>query len=180
MSKKLIAALACLSVAGLSGAATAADGTLTFEGLVNAKTCTLEPSSASQLVTLQPVNADLLQGAGKVAGSQNFTLNTTGCDANAMVAAVFATGGNVDPATGNLNNTIPPANGGTNAQVALFRADGTTKIDLSDISSSGGYQVESGADGKASLGFVAKYAASSATTTPGVLKTNLQYTMSYQ
>ena len=179
MSKKLIAALACLSVAGLSGAATAADGTLTFEGLVNAKTCTLEPSSASQLVTLQPVNADLLQGAGTVAGSQTFTLKATNCEADAMVAAVFASGGNVDPATGNLNNTIPSANGGTNAQIALFRADGTTKIDLNDISSSGGYQAEA-VGGEATLGFVAKYAASSATTTPGVLKTNLQYTMSYQ
>jgi len=179
MSKQLIAALACLSVAGLSGAATAADGTLTFEGLVNAKTCTLEPSSASQLVTLEPVNADLLQGAGTVAGSQTFTLKATNCDADAMVAAVFASGGNVDPATGNLNNTIPSASGGTNAQVALFQSDGTTKIDLSDLSSSAGYQVQANG-GEATLAFVARYAASNATTTPGVLKTNLQYTMSYQ
>ncbi len=32
MSKKLIAALASLSLAGLSGTALAVDGTLTFEG----------------------------------------------------------------------------------------------------------------------------------------------------
>ncbi|SDI42341.1 major type 1 subunit fimbrin (pilin) [Pseudomonas delhiensis] len=180
MSKKLIAALASLSLAGLSGTALAADGTLTFEGVINSKTCILDPGSASQTVNLPPVRASEFQNAGQAVGEQTFSLKASGCDADAMVAAVFASGGNVDPATGNLNNTIPTSAGGTDAQVALYQGDGSTKLDLSDPASSGGYQTQTDGSGNATLEFVAKYMSKNATTAAGVLKTNLQYTMSYQ
>ncbi|MDF3931442.1 fimbrial protein [Pseudomonas citronellolis] len=177
MNKTLAAALACAAGLGLCASAQAADGTLTFEGVINARTCTLDPATSNQTISLSGVNTTDFTGVGTYAGSQPFTLKVSGCDTDAVVAALFATGGSVDPTNGNLNNAIAD---GTDAQIALFRADTDAKIDLASYGSSAEYTATTDANGDASLAFIARYAAKTATVKPGQLRTQLQYTMSYQ
>ncbi|WP_374439272.1 fimbrial protein [Pseudomonas panipatensis] len=171
--------IAALSLAGLGASlnAMAADGTITFEGVVNAKTCTLDTTTSNQTVVLPAVTTTALTGVGSVAGAQPFSLKATGCDAGAVAAAVFADGNNVDPTDGNLNNTF--ANG-TDAQIGIYRQDGTTKINLASFGDSATYTATADASNNIVLSYVAKYIAKNATTKAGLLKTNIQYTMSYQ
>ncbi len=177
LNKKLFLALSAVSAMAFSTTALASDGTITFEGIVNSKTCTLDTTTINKTVALPSVQSSAFSGAGTYAGSQAFSLTATGCDAGAVAAAVFATGGQVDAATGNLDNAFP---GGTDAQVAVFQADGTTKIDLSNYGSSSTYTATADGSGNVKLDFVAKYAAKNATVTPGILKTSVQYDMFYQ
>lgn len=177
MKTNLFVATLSLAALGASAGAFAADGTLTFEGVVSAKTCTLDAASANQTVVLPSVTTSDFAGAGSVAAAQPFSLRATGCDAGAVAAAVFATGNNVDPATGNLMNTVA---GGTDAQIGIFQQDGSTRINLANFGDSASYTAVADGSNNVVLDFVAKYVAKNADTTAGQLRTSIQYTMSYQ
>lgn len=171
-------AVLMLAIAPL--AANAADGTITFIGLVTDKTCTIAtPGGVNQVVTLPTVSRATLGAAGATAGRTPFSINLTGCSAG-DVATYFEPGATVDFATGRLLNqaTATPAG---NVQLQLLGSNNAFLPVLA--AGAGGAQANSqwvtvAADGSANLGYFAEYYATAASTA-GEVSTSVQYTIIY-
>jgi len=122
-------------VAGLSTAVAlplssqASDGVITFSGSVEASTCVVSVNGqgASTTVTLPNVDqASLTSAASKTtAAGTFFNIAVTGCTGSGNVQVYFEAGPNVDEATGGLINT---AGGGSNVEVNLYNASGSTVV----------------------------------------------------
>jgi major type 1 subunit fimbrin (pilin) len=178
MKKNFYVSVLTVMALGLATNAFAADGTITFEGVVNDTTCTLDTNSQNMSVLLPSVTSTAFSGANTAASSPavKFSLTATGCDVGAVSASVlFATGGNVDSTNGNLNNNFA---GGTDAQVRIYKADGTTPINLANYGESASNKGNI-VGGNATIDFYANYFSKNAKPVAGVLKTSIQYSMQY-
>lgn len=172
--KKIILAASALALGSV--AAHAADGTVTINGMVTDQTCEVSANSKDITVTLPTVGVGSLATAGTTAGRTPFTINLENCKAG-DVSAFFETGGNVDAASGRLNNTADASN----VQVQLLsdssevipvlanaaQADVTTKATVANDGDS------------AALNYYAEYYATGAATA-GKVATSVQYTINYQ
>ena len=172
--KKIILAASALALGSV--AAHAADGTVTINGKVTDQTCKVSTNSKDITVTLPTVGVGSLATAGTTAGRTPFTINLENCKAG-QVSAFFETGGNVDAASGRLNNT----GDASNVQVQLLsdssvvipvlanaaQAPVTTKATVAKDADSAAlnYYAEYYATGKAGAGDVA---------------TSVKYTINYQ
>lgn len=172
--KKIILAASALALGSV--AAHAADGTVTINGKVTDQTCKVSANSKDITVTLPTVGVGSLATAGTTAGRTPFTINLENCKAG-QVSAFFETGGNVDAASGRLNNT----GNASNVQVQLLsdssvvipvlanaaQAPVTTKATVAKDADSAAlnYYAEYYATGKAGAGDVA---------------TSVKYTINYQ
>lgn len=172
--KKIILAASALALGSV--AAHAADGTVTINGKVTDQTCKVSANSKDITVTLPTVGVGSLATAGTTAGRTPFTINLENCKAG-DVSAFFETGGNVDAASGRLNNT----GGASNVQVQLLsdssvvipvlanaaQAPVTTKATVAKDADS------------AALNYYAEYYATGAATA-GNVATSVKYTINYQ
>nr|WP_242880400.1 fimbrial protein [Stenotrophomonas maltophilia] len=87
--------IAALMLAAAPLAANAADGTITFNGKVTDKTCTIStPGGKDFAVNLPTVSKNTLATAGAVAGRTPFAINLTKCSAGNV-----ATSSRVRPST---------------------------------------------------------------------------------
>jgi major type 1 subunit fimbrin (pilin) len=135
----IAAGIATATVLPLAGEAS--DGTITFTGAVTASTCTVNVNgsgSNNATVALPVVDTSALTGtatAQSTAAGTFFNVAMSNCTAAAdigdpaaaptTVAIYFEAGGTVDEATGGLINT---ATGGSNVEVKLFNASGSTVV----------------------------------------------------
>lgn len=178
MKKNLLTVAFLAMGLSLSAGAFAADGTINFQGVVNNTTCTLETGSQDLTVMLPSIKSSDFAAANSAANSPavKFTLKATGCDVGTVnAAAIFSTGGNVDATNGNLNNT---ESNGTDAQVRIYMADGTTPINLANFGeSASNVGTVNGSD--VSVDFYANYFSKNVTATSGLLRTSIQYSMQY-
>lgn len=172
--KKIILAASALALGSV--AAHAADGTVTINGKVTDQTCKVSANSKDITVTLPTVGVGSLATAGTTAGRTPFTINLENCKAG-QVSAFFETGGNVDAASGRLNNT----GNASNVQVQLLsdssvvipvlanaaQAPVTTKATVAKDADS------------AALNYYAEYYATGAATA-GDVATSVKYTINYQ
>lgn len=172
--KKIILAASALALGSV--AAHAADGTVTINGKVTDQTCKVSANSKDITVTLPTVGVGSLASAGTTAGRTPFTINLENCKAG-QVSAFFETGGNVDAASGRLNNT----GNASNVQVQLLsdssvvipvlanaaQAPVTTKATVAKDADS------------AALNYYAEYYATGAAKA-GDVATSVQYTINYQ
>lgn len=172
--KKIILAASALALGSV--AAHAADGTVTINGKVTDQTCKVSAESKNITVTLPTVGVGSLASAGITAGRTPFTINLKDCKAG-QVSAFFETGGNVDAASGRLNNTGTAGN----VQVQLLsdssvvipvlanaaQAPVTTKATVAKDADS------------AALNYYAEYYATGAAKA-GDVATSVQYTINYQ
>lgn len=172
--KKIILAASALALGSV--AAHAADGTVTINGKVTDQTCKVSANSKDITVTLPTVGVGSLATAGTTAGRTPFTINLENCKAG-QVSAFFETGGNVDAASGRLNNT----GNASNVQVQLLsdssvvipvlanaaQAPVTTKATVAKDADS------------AALNYYAEYYATGAAKA-GDVATSVQYTINYQ
>lgn len=172
--KKIILAASALALGSV--AAHAADGTVTINGKVTDQTCKVSANSKDITVTLPTVGVGSLATAGTTAGRTPFTINLENCKAG-DVSAFFETGGNVDAASGRLNNT----GNASNVQVQLLsdssvvipvlanaaQAPVTTKATVAKDADS------------AALNYYAEYYATGAAKA-GDVATSVQYTINYQ
>lgn len=145
--KKLILSAIALTVAGLASAQTSNqpitnqyDGVIRFAGEVIDQTCVVKADKKEQNITLAKVPVHNLQGAGKVAGNQNFEIfleqcNTGGRKNNQRVRAQFISSPNVDLTTGTLINKAV-ATPATFVNLRLKESDGTP-IQLGNASYAG-------------------------------------------
>nr|WP_181716730.1 type 1 fimbrial protein [Psychrobacter sp.]QJS05751.1 pilus assembly protein, pilin FimA, ferrous iron transporter B [Psychrobacter sp.] len=175
--KKTLLALPLLLLA--TSSVFAADGTITINGQVTDKTCTVNAGTTKDFtVTLPTVSQSVLAVAGNTAGRTPFTINLTGCTAGSKVATYFEPGATVDFNTGRLNNATGTA---TNVQVQLLGSNNTAIPVLA--AGAGGLQTSSQlvavADGSANLNYYAEYYATGAST-PGTVATTVKYTIIYQ
>lgn len=172
--KKIILAASALALGSV--AAHAADGTVTINGKVTDQTCKVSANSKDITVTLPTVGVGSLASAGTTAGRTPFTINLENCKAG-QVSAFFETGGNVDAASGRLNNT----GNASNVQVQLLsdssvvipvlanaaQAPVTTKATVAKDADS------------AALNYYAEYYATGAAKA-GDVATSVKYTINYQ
>lgn len=172
--KKIILAASALALGSV--AAHAADGTVTINGKVTDQTCKVSAESKNITVTLPTVGVGSLATAGTTAGRTPFTINLKDCKAG-QVSAFFETGGNVDAASGRLNNTGTAGN----VQVQLLsdssvvipvlanaaQAPVTTKATVAKDADS------------AALNYYAEYYATGAAKA-GDVATSVKYTINYQ
>jgi len=127
--KKLIAVALC----SLSGVAFAApDAQVNFTGKVIDGTCTVQGTGTGTKqisVPLTQVHNSKFTAAGMAIddGKSSFDIKLTNCP-NATTTLKWDNSANVDSATGTLKNTV--TSGGTSAQIQLFKADGTTVVNL--------------------------------------------------
>ena len=160
--------------------ADAADGTITFNGLVTDKTCTIAtPAGVNQTITLPTVSRATLAAAGATAGRTPFSINLSGCSAG-DVATYFEPGATVDFATGRLLNQAAATPAG-NVQLQLLGSNSQFLPVLA--AGAGGTQANSqwvtvAADGSANLGYFAEYYATAASTA-GEVSSSVQYTIIY-
>ena len=172
--KKIILAASALALGSV--AAHAADGTVTINGMVTDQTCEVSANSKNITVTLPTVGVGSLATAGTTAGRTPFTINLENCKAG-DVSAFFETGGNVDAASGRLNNT----GGASNVQVRLLN-DSSVVIPV--LANADQAPVTTKAtvakDGdSAALNYYAEYYATGAAKA-GDVATSVQYTINYQ
>lgn len=176
--KKILLAIPLLVLA--TSSAFAADGTITINGQVTAKTCTINTVKGKDFtVTLPTVSQSVLAAAGDTAGRTPFTINLTGCTAASKVATYFEPGATVDFNTGRLNNASGTA---TNVQVQLLGSSNEVIPVLA--AGAGGVQANSqlvtvSSTGAADLNYYAQYYATGAST-PGNVATSVKYTIIYQ
>lgn len=172
--KKIILAASALALGSVAAHAT--DGTVTINGKVTDQTCKVSANSKDITVTLPTVGVGSLATAGTTAGRTPFTINLENCKAG-QVSAFFETGGNVDAASGRLNNT----GNASNVQVQLLsdssvvipvlanaaQAPVTTKATVAKDADS------------AALNYYAEYYATGAAKA-GDVATSVKYTINYQ
>lgn len=172
--KKIILAASALALGSV--AAHAADGTVTINGKVTDQTCKVSANSKDITVTLPTVGVGSLATAGTTAGRTPFTINLENCKAG-QVSAFFETGGNVDAASGRLNNT----GNASNVQVQLL-SDSSVVIPV--LANAAQAPVTTKAtvakDGdSAALNYYAEYYATGAAKA-GDVATSVKYTINYQ
>lgn len=181
----LVAALAALSC----GAAQAADGTITFNGLVTNSACTAIASitgtvgtPASATLTLPNVTASSLNAAaGTLAGVTPFSIDLTGCIATATlgnVRALFTTSSEVNGAIANTA-AAPSA---ANVAIAILQPNGTTQIDVNGGTArdpGAVLPVITGTPGPVTLNYKAAYKSLSTGVTAGNVTGVADYVISY-
>ncbi|WP_114238885.1 fimbrial protein [Dyella sp. C9] len=198
--KKTLISTALVAVLGLAGlapmAASAADGTITFNGEVTDTTCTITGGGAATgsgniTVTLPTVSASALASNGQTAGDTNFSLilgGGTNC-ADGKTAALWIETSQtpaLDVATGALKNQA--ASGAGNVEVRMVNPANSQPINLGINA-----QVTSGetviaannqpaaeiSGNTATLNYIAQYLANGGSATPGAVTTYLTYSMQY-
>ncbi|KGS02679.1 fimbrial family protein [Burkholderia sp. ABCPW 111] len=174
MNQKI--AFGILSAAlALPMAAHASDGTITFNGAIEAQTCTISVNGGNQDATVQlpTVSASTLSTKGSTAGATNFTIALSECSGDAtQVRAFFEAGPNVDATSGNLNNN----GSATQVQVQLLNADGVV-LQAGDESQRSN-AASALTDGAATLVYGAQYYATGAATA-GDVQTSVTYSIDY-
>lgn len=176
--KKIILAASALALGSV--AAHAADGTVRINGMVTDQTCEVSAGSEDITVTLPTVGVGSLANPGATAGRTPFTINLENCKAG-EVSAFFETGGNVDAASGRLNNVGNTIDDATNVQVQLL-SDSSVVIPVLANAAQAAVTTKATVanDGEAAaLNYYAEYYATGAATA-GKVATSVQYTINYQ
>jgi major type 1 subunit fimbrin (pilin) len=160
-----------------AGEASASDGTISFNGSIDASTCTITTGSTSGTFTvlLPKVGANALGATASTAGDTAFSIALTGCsDVTGNIATNFEAGSAVDVATGRLKNTATTG-GATNVEIQLLNgSNGTPILVGSPIASQNSLGVALVSDGEtepagtATLNYIARYYATGAATAGNV------------
>ena len=178
--------LAVGTLALMSPAARAADGTITINGQLTSATCSISVNGggANYTVTLPTMQTSDFKAAGTAAGYTAFTIALSGCTAGSGSPAVtkvlpyFEQGPNTDLTSGYLQNVAAttPATG-----VEVMLSTGNTLASALKLQNAAGAQGGAYATLSTNPSFT-YYAAyvSTAEATAGLVNTSVQYDLSYQ
>jgi len=175
----IFAAAAITAAASLPTASYAADGTITFTGLITSQTCTISGNGGGKnfTVTLPTVSTSALAAAGATAGRTPFNIALTNCTPNSgNVSTYFEPGATVDTTTGQLLNASGTA---TNVEIGLLNTDSSV-ITLGAAQASQNSKVVALASGAATLKYFAQYVATGGAATAGTVNTTTLYSIVYQ
>ncbi|MEZ8785362.1 fimbrial protein [Vibrio splendidus] len=165
--------------------AQASQGTITFNGLVTASTCTVsvDGQGDDSTITLPTVDAKTLANAADTAGRTAFSIELSDCTmstspADTQVSTFFEAGPTVDLATGRLNSSGVA----TNVQLQILDGD-STAINVGDSSqiADNDYQTIAGTSGTgtATLNYGVEYYATGQSTA-GTVISSVVYSMQYK
>lgn len=196
LNKNTLALAAALALG--SAGVQAADGTITFNGLVTAAACSSiasvtadstvnGPTPINATLTLPNVsNTTLNAAAGTYAGQTPFSIQLTGCEATTAlnnVRAVFTSAASPVGDAYVMANTAA-ATPAADVAVAILQSNGTTQIDLN-----GGPARDPGellpalvvpsAPGPVTLNYKAAYKSLSTSVTPGNVTGVADFVISY-
>lgn len=184
--KKTILVIGAIAAAAFGQTAHAADGTINFFGELVAQTCTIDVNGtvtpAAAMVMLPKVSTGKLASSGQTTGTTGFTIGLKNCAGPAKSAsAFFESGTTVDPATGNLKNTVAAGGGpATNVQLQLIDITGNKLIRAGDsIQHTATAKVTLDASGNANLPYAVQYYATGVTTA-GKVASQVLYSIDYQ
>jgi len=141
--KKILSSMAIIGYTILNvAAANAADGTITFKGLLVDTSCevSVNGQGANAIVTLPTVAVTALSTAGATAGETSFDITLSACDGSATkVVAEFenSIGTNIDAASGHLINLDTGMTGALNVQLQVLDRMTGSPIKLGDPSQLG-------------------------------------------
>jgi major type 1 subunit fimbrin (pilin) len=188
--KKLILSIAMVAAMGSLGfahTASAADGTITFNGSISSVTCTVHggtPGAANGNFTVnlpKVASSAFANGVGTVAGAQpyNIYLGAAGeasCTNGTIVRVQYEpTSPRVDPVTGNL--ALNPGTGvATGVQLQLLNGGDRSVINLARAPTSAPVTV---ANNQATLPFYVQYASTAANVTAGPANSSVLYSINY-
>lgn len=192
MNKHLLSA-ALVAVVSFSaiGAASAADGKITFTGTISDQTCTVKGGTGTNgatgdfTVTLPTVATSALSAADKIAGETPFTVilggsGETGCGAGtpSKVASLRfePLSSPVSASTGRLLNQA--AGGATNVEVALLNKSKAV-INIATGANATGSE-EAITNNTATLQYAAQYHATGGAATAGAVSTFVNYSVVYK
>ncbi|BDB27588.1 ferrous iron transporter B [Cupriavidus sp. TA19] len=178
---KLFAALLLAGTALGAQYAHAADGTITFNGMVTAQTCTINGNGSGSKnfsVNLPTVSASTLQGAS-TAGRTPFSIALTNCTpTSGNVHTFFESGATTDLSTGNLILDSGPAPVATNVQIGLLNADASPiKAGFADAQQNS--KAVALNNGAATLQYYAQYV-STGNAGAGSANSSVMYTIAYE
>lgn len=175
---KLLSAMIIAGTALAAQGAFASDGTITFNGLVSASTCSISSSggSANFTVSLPTVSTTSLTAPNAVAGRTPFAITLSGCTpASGSVHTFFESGTNTGP-SGNLALN---AGGAANVEIQLLNNDlSVIKAGYADASQNS--HIVSINSGTAELDYNAQYISVPGNAGAGVADSSVQYTIAYQ
>lgn len=181
MNRKLLSVLILASTAMAAQVASAADGTITFNGEVTSNTCTINGagSGASDfLVTLPTVSTSALAAAGQSAGRKTFDIALTNCTPDSgNVHTYFEPGVTTDFQTGNL---ILDAGGANNVQIRLLNGDDFSPIKAGFADGTQNSKSVAITAGSALLPYAAEYVAVNGAAGAGAANSSVMYTLIYQ
>ncbi|MFJ4292398.1 fimbrial protein [Cupriavidus sp. NPDC089707] len=177
MKTKLLSALIIGGAVIASQGAFAADGTITFNGMLTAQTCTINGGTGKDFtVTLPTVSTSTLNGDGTVAGRTPFTISLTNCSpASGAATTFFEAGPTTDLTTGRL---IVADGGATKVQIELLNKN-FTPIQAGFAAASQNDVPVSLSSGAADLQYYAQYHATGVATA-GAANSSVIYTIAYQ
>lgn len=175
--------LAVMIAAGSTPFAMAADGTITFNGLINSETCVVKVNGSGNNanVVLPTVAAKTLGKVGDTTGLTQFTMELTDCgEVSKKAYAFFEAGSTVDPRSGNLKNATGTAKG---VQLQLVDVSNTQKENAIKVGQesqrTATTQIATAAkEGTATLPYGVQYFAEGAITA-GTVISNVTYTIAY-
>lgn len=193
LNKSLLALTAALALG--STAVHAADGTITFNGVVTASACTAitnvtadsvvaGPTPISAVLTLPSVTATTLNaGAGTYAGQTPFSINLSNCEATAAlnnVRAVFTSSSSPASDAHVMKNVASTSPAGDVA-IAIMQPNGITQIDLNSgpAKDPGMLLPAIGSPGNLTLNYKAAYKSLSTSVTPGNVQGVADFVISY-
>jgi len=175
-------AIAICMIAMSPATVIAADGTITFNGKVTDKTCSISGASKGKniVVTLPTVSRGALASVGEVAGRTSFIINLSECS-KGQIATYFEPGQGVDYSSGRLVNQAK-ANAAGNVQVQLLGSNGNllpVKTGGENMAQENSQWATVADDGSASLVYSAEYYATGVATAGDVLA-SVKYTIIYK
>lgn len=172
MNGKLFkSALVCSSLLlGWQAHAGNGNGTVHFTGEIIDSTCEVTAPTQTQTVDLGKVNKSAFSGAGSTASVQAFQIDLENCPDTYKKATARFDGTEDGDGYLKLN-----AGGATGVAVAIYNRADNTLLKLYNQSVS----ADIDADGKATLPFMARYIATSATVTPGVANADSEFSITY-
>lgn len=192
MKLNSISRVLILSFSLSAGYAIANDGNVHFTGEVIDSTCEVTTETANQTVKLGKVNKTAFTGVGSTAAPANFHIDLDKCPATYTKAAVRFDAddtngtfkGNADgdvtvgfpvesTAPGDFTGTGTAA-AATGVAIRLYNSSDNSHLKIGDDSTP--VTISSG---KASMPFIARYIATSATVTPGTANADTQFTVIY-
>ncbi|HBL4905536.1 chaperone-usher fimbrial major subunit [Enterobacter hormaechei] len=191
MRLNIITSALVLSSALLSGAVLAADGTVHFRGEVIDSTCEVTSDTADQTVNIGRVAVTTFSGVDSTASVKDFHIRLESCPPTYTQAAVRFDGTEDKDTIGKGYLAIgTPMNGETGTD-GIYTGDGAAvaatgvAIKLFNLSDDSAIPLYNNskyvpiADGKADMGFKAKFVQTLATVTPGTANADSQFTIEY-
>lgn len=169
--KLLKSALVCSSLLlGWQAHAVNGNGIVHFTGEIIDSTCEVSTTTKDQTVDLGKVNKSTFTGAGTTASVQAFQIDLLNCPNTYKKATARFDGTEDGDGYLKLN-----AGGASGVAVAIYNRADNSLLKLYNQSTSAAI----GTDGKATLPFMARYIATSATVTSGVANADSEFTITY-